>query len=154
MEKDFENKMNNLNTPNADFVKHQEIFKIGLMNARKSSRIGLIFIIVPAIFVVIAFVKLRFLLSIDFASTFESIMVNTESKSYLRWLVPSIFLIMPLLAAIINLLAISHFYIDKKTKELTITIRYRINNLIVLIVSLAIVISFWIFMIIGYVHFK
>jgi hypothetical protein len=39
------------------------------------------------------------------------------------------------LAIIINLLAISHFYVDKQNKELIITIRYRLNNMIVLLIS-------------------
>ena len=39
MEDNFKDKMENLNTPNTGFVKHQEILKIGMMNARKSARI-------------------------------------------------------------------------------------------------------------------
>jgi len=154
MENDFENRMENLQTPDTDFVKHQEIFKIGLMNARKSSRIGLVFIIIPAIVILIAYIKLHFLLSVDFTSTFQSITNKTEGMSYIRWLFPTVFLVMPLLAAVINILALSYFYVNKKTKELIIIIQYRLKNLIVLIVSLAIIVAFWSFIIIGYVYFK
>ena len=154
MGNDFEKKMENLKTPETNFVKHQETLKIGLMNAKKSSRIGLVFIIVPALIILIGFIKLEFLMSVDFQATFMSIMLKTDHISWLRWAVPLIFLVLPLSAVIINLLAISHFYVDRKTKELIISVQYRFKNMIVLIISFAIIISFWCFIIVGYVHFK
>ena len=154
MENDFEKKMENLKTPETDFVKHQENLKIGLMNARKSSKIGLVFILVPALFLIIAYIKLQFFMSIDFPATFQGILHETDHASWLRWVIPLVFLVIPLLAIIINLLAVSHFMVDKKTKEVFITIQYRLKNLIVLITSLVIIISFWCFIIFGYVHFK
>lgn len=153
MENDFEKKMESLRTPGTDFVKHQDRLKIGLMNARKSSRIGLVFIIVPALFVLIAYIKIQFIMHVDFPGTFQGLLRETASASWLRWVVPLVFLVMPLLAAIINLLAVSHFVVDKKSKEVIITVQYRLKNLVVLIISLAIIISFWCFIIFGYVHF-
>ncbi len=154
MENDFEEQMENLKTPDSDFIKHQDVFKIGFMNARKSSRIGIIFIIVPAVILLVAYIKLRFLMSIDFGTTFKSITNKAEGTEYMVWLIPTAFLVLPLLAAVVNLLAISHFYINKKTKELIITIQYRIVNIIVLLVSLLIIIIFWIVIILGYIQFK
>lgn len=154
MENDFENKMENLKTPDADFIKHQDILKIGFMNARKSSRIGLVFVVVPAIVLVIVFIKLRFLMSINFSATFNSITNKTVGVEYMKWLIPTAFLVLPLLAAVVNLLAISHFYINRKTKELIITIQYRIVNVMVLLISLAIIVIFWIVMIFGYIQYK
>jgi len=154
MENDFEKKMEHLKTPETDFIKHQENLKIGLVNAKKSSKIGLVFILVPALFVLMAYIKLQFIMSVDFPATFQGILHKTEHASWMRWIIPLVFLVMPLLAVIINLLAVSHFMIDKKSKEVFITVQYRLKNLIVLIISLAIIISFWCFIIFGYVHFK
>ena len=154
MENDFEKKLGNLKTPGADQVKHQENLKIGLMNARKSSKIGLVFILVPAVFVLIAYIKFQFIMSIDFPATFQGILHKTDHANWLRWVVPIVFLVIPILAVIINLLAISHFQVDKKSKEVIITVQYRLKNLIILIISIAIILSFWCFIIFGYVHFK
>jgi hypothetical protein len=154
MKNDFEQKMENLDAPETDFVKHQEMMKISFMSARKSSRIGIIFILIPALVVLVIYLKLHFFLSIDFPATFQNIMAKTDDESYLLWLIPLVFLVLPLLAIIINLLAISHFYINKKTKELIISIRYRIKNIIVLLIGLAIIIGFWSVILFGYVHFK
>ncbi len=154
MENDFEKQMENLKTPDSDFIKHQDIFKIGFMNARKSSRIGIIFIIIPVIILLVAYIKFRFLMSVDFAATFKSITNNREGTEFMVWLIPTAFLVLPLLAAVVNLLAISHFYINRKTKELIITVQYRIVNVIMLLISLLIIIIFWIVMILGYIQFK
>ena len=140
MENNFENKMENLNTPNADFVKHQEILKIGMMNARKSARIGIIFILIPMLLVVLAYMKIKLLIHWDFFNNLHLFVSKQNQISFLSWISHIIILGLPILAIIINLLAISHFYIDKKNKELLITIRYRLNNLIVLIISTVLIV--------------
>src|SRR5512142_1773954 len=100
MENDFEKKMEHLKTPETNFVKHQENLKIGLVNAKKSSKIGLVFILVPALFIFVAYIKLQFFMSIDFPATFQGILHKTEHASWMRWIIPLVFLVMPLLAAI------------------------------------------------------
>ena len=140
MENNFENKMENLNTPNTDFVKHQEILKIGMMNSRKSARIGIIFILIPMLLIVIAFLKIKLLIHWDFFTRLNQYVSNQNQTSVFSWISHIIFIGLPILAIIINLLAITHFYIDKQNKELTITIRYRLKNLIVLLLSVALLI--------------
>ena len=140
MENNFENKMENLNTPNTDFVKHQEILKIGLMNSRKSARIGIVFILIPMLLIVIAYLKIKLLIHWDFFTRLNQYVSNQNQTSVFSWISHIIFIGLPILAIIINLLAITHFYIDKQNKELTITIRYRLKNLIVLLLSVALLV--------------
>lgn len=135
MENNFENKMENLNTPNADFVKHQEILKIGMLNARKSSKIGIIFILIPMLLIVLAYLKIKLLIHWEFFNNLLQFVSKQNQISYLSWISHIVLIGLPILAIIINLLAISHFYVDKQNKELIITIRYRLNNLIVLLLS-------------------
>ena len=135
MENNFENKMENLNTPNTDFVKHQEILKIGMMNSRKSARIGIIFILIPIVLIFLGYLKIKLLIHWDFFAKLHQFVSNQDQSSVLTWVSHIIFIGLPILAIIINLLAITHFYIDKQNKELIITIRYRLKNLIVLLMS-------------------
>ena len=127
--------MENLNTPNVDFVKHQKTLKIGMMNAQKSARIGIIFILVPMLLVVLAYLKIKLLIHWDFFTKIQQFVSNQNQSSALSWVSHIIFIGLPILAIIINLLAITHFYVDKQNKELIITIRYRLKNLIVLLIS-------------------
>ena len=140
MENNFEDKMENLNTPNTDFVKHQEILKIGMMNSRKSARIGIIFILIPMLLIVIAYLKIKLLIHWDFFTRLNQYVSNQNQTSVFSWISHIIFIGLPILAIIINLLAITHFYIDNHNKELTITIRYRLKNLIVLLLSVALLV--------------
>jgi len=134
MKNNFENKMENLTPPNTDFVKHQEVLKIGLLNARKSARIGIIFILVPIVLIVTVYVKFKLLSHWDFFANFEMFVSKQNQTGLLNW-AHLLFIAFPILAIIINLLAITHFYINKQTKELIISIRYQFKNMIVLLVS-------------------
>jgi hypothetical protein len=154
MENDFENKMENLQTPKPDYVKHQEIFKIGLMNAKKSSRIGIIFILVPLVIILVVYIKYMFFIHIDYSTTFASFTSMIDKAGFFKWIIPLVFIGLPVTAIFINLMAISHFYINKPNKELIISIQYRLKNFVVLIVSILFLISFLIFVMIENVHFK
>jgi hypothetical protein len=144
MENDFENKMKNLETPNTDLVKHQEPLKIGLIGARKSARIGILFIGIPLFLIVIAYVKLSFLIKMNFYSNFQHFISGKDHTFFFKWISPVILIALPIIAVFINLLAITHFYINKPNKELVLTIRYRFKNLIVIIISSIIILSvFW-----------
>jgi hypothetical protein len=154
MENNLNNQLENMKTPEANNVKHQEVYKMVLTNAKKSSRIGIVFILIPLLFVLIASLKMFFFMQIDFHATMDAVAVDTAKFGALKWILPVVFLGLPILAIIINLLAISHFNVDKEKKELVISIRYRLKNIIVLIISVLIVIAFFVFVIIAYTHFK
>lgn len=144
MENNFENKMENLTPPNTDFVKHQEVLKIGLMNARKSARIGIVFILVPIVLIIAVYVKFKLLSHWDFFTNFEMFVLKQNQTGLLNW-VHLFFIAFPILAIIINLLAITHFYINKQTKELIISIRYQFKNVIVLLISAIMIIGVFIY---------
>ena len=145
MKNNFKNEMENLSTPNTDFVKHQEILKIGMMNARKSAKIGIVFILIPIVLFVLAYIKIKLLIHWDFFTNIEQFVSKQDQTSYLSWVTHIILIGLPILAIIINLLAITHFYISKQNKELIISIRYRLKNLIVLIIGIMMLIIIFIY---------
>jgi hypothetical protein len=144
MKNNFENKMENLSTPNTDFVKHQEVLKIGLLNSRKSSRIGIIFILVPIVLIVTVYLKIKLLTQWDFFVNFEDFVSKQNQTGSVNWTHILLF-VFPILAAIINLLAITHFYIDKKSKEFIITIKYQLKNIIVLLIAAAMILAVFVY---------
>ena len=144
MENNFENKMENLTPPNTDFVKHQEVLKIGLLGARKSARIGIIFILVPIVLIVTVYVKFMLLSHWNFFTNFDGFVSKQNQTGLLNW-VHIVFIAFPILAVIINLLAITHFYINKQTKELIISIRYQFKNTIVLLISAVMILGVFVY---------
>ncbi|HEY9122869.1 MAG TPA: hypothetical protein PK252_06995 [Bacteroidales bacterium] len=150
MENNFEKQMENLETPKTEFVKHQEILKIGMVNAKKSARIGILFILAPILILLLAFVKIKLLIGFDFFVKFEKMFTTTGENGLPGYLPFILFVVLPLIAFFINLLAVSHFYINKTTRELIITIKYRLRNVIVLIVSTIIIATFFVYFIFFY----
>jgi hypothetical protein len=138
-ENEFEKQMENLKTPNADTSSQQQILKITLLNAKKSSRFGIAFIIIPCLFLFGVFLK--YALGIDFKifSSLEDEMAMLDKTSYLKWLSPLLLVGLPLAGIVINLLVITHFYWDRLKKEFIITIKYRLVNIILLLISISIV---------------
>jgi hypothetical protein len=141
MENNFEKKMENLETPETGFVKHQEVLKIGLVNAKKSARIGILFIVIPIVVVILAYIKILVLMHFDFFTNLSQFVNKQNQPNSYVWIFHVILLALPLVGIIVNLLAISHFYINKTTKELIITLKYRFVNVIVLIISVLIFLS-------------
>ena len=150
MENNFEKQMENLETPKTEFVKHQEILKIGMVNAKKSARIGILFILAPILILLLAFVKIKLLIGFDFFVKFEKMFTTTGENGLPGYLPFILFVVLPLIAFFINLLAVSHSYINKTTRELIITIKYRLRNVIVLIVSTIIIATFFVYFIFFY----
>ena len=140
MKNNFEDKMEQLTTPKTDFVKHQEVLKIGMMNARKSARIGIIFILIPMVLIVLMYLKIKLLIQWDFSNRLFQFVSNQNQSSVFSWISHIIFIGLPFLGIFINLLAITHFYIDKQNKELIVTIRYRLKNLIILLLSVVLLV--------------
>jgi hypothetical protein len=140
--KKFEEQMENLKTPQVDDIKHQQLLKITLLNAKKSSQVGIVFVVIPCLFLFGVFVK--YWLGVDFKifTALEDGMANLDKTPYLKWIAPLLLVGLPLISIVINSLAITHFYWDKVKKELLITIKYRLLNLILLIISIGIVAVF------------
>ena len=97
------------------------------------------------VLIVLAYLKIRLLINWDFFNRLQQFVSNQNQSSVLSWVLHIIFIGLPILAIIINLLAITHFYVDKQNKELTITIRYRFKNLIVLLISAVLVVLVFIY---------
>jgi hypothetical protein len=135
MENNFENKMENLETPNIENIKHQEHLKFGLTNARKSAKLGIWFIGIPLLLVIIGYIKLSILIKMNFYSKFQYFISGNDHSTVFGWMPPLLLIGLPLLAIFINLLAITHFHVNKPDKQLVVTIKYRFKNLIVIIVS-------------------
>lgn len=145
---EFEKQLEDLKTPETDNLKHQQLLKITILNAKKSSQIGIVFIIIPCLFLLGVFLKYK--LGIDFKifTALEDLMVKSDKSFYLKWIAPLLLVGLPLISIVINSLAISHFYWDKVKKELLITIKYRLANIMLLVISIGIVAVFILYVIV------
>lgn len=151
---EFENRLENLTSPEIDNIKHQQILKITILNSKKSSQIGFIFIIIPCLFLLGVFIKYKLGLDFKIFTALEYVMVKFDKSSYLKWIAPLLLVGLPLISIVINSLAITHFYWDKVKKELLITIKYRLANIILLVISIGIAAVFLLYAIVENIHHR
>jgi len=143
MEKDeFENKLEKMQKPQADSNEHYLQLKLTLLNARKSASIGIAFVIIPCVF--LSFIFLKYILHWHLPSftKVEDWMSDKNNSLFIKILIPTLLIGTPLIAFIINALAILHFDFDKPKKQLLITIKLKWLNITILLVSAAILSCF------------
>jgi hypothetical protein len=140
---DLDKMLRSMKLPNPENIKHQQELKIPLLSYRKSSRAGLWLLLLPVIFAVTIILKYELGFFPTFINYIEGFFAAIDSNKFLTYLIPIIFIGLPLLAMILNLLAFCHFTAIKETKELLITLKYRPFNIALFLFSFAIIIYFF-----------
>jgi hypothetical protein len=136
-EKDFLHKMENLKKPevNADASRRQ--IRFAIMNAKKSAAWGIWFLVIPFLFLVSVTIKEFLKWDWGIASNIEEWTGAIDRGA--GWTGPLLFLVLPAIAAVVNLLAIMHFLYDTHTKELVVTVKIKWFNIILILISAAII---------------
>lgn len=140
---EFEKKMENLRSPKIESNTYKQHFKMYLLNAKHSASIGFLLLIIPLI--VIVGMVMQFNLGLDGGWMYQ----------FGNWLThlsvpiaPFVILGFPLVAILINLLAVTHFHYNKSAKEVNISIRLKWMNLLVLVVCALILGFMFVFLIV------
>ena len=118
--------------PEAPPAKGQEMLKLALMNARRSSVIGAILIVLPGALIGLFLLQngLHVLPGLTRWLAGEGTFLPLPARA----IVAFVFLVgFPLLAVILNLLSITWYRYDRARKELTITVRMRWINVLIAI---------------------
>ncbi|MCW3109701.1 MAG: hypothetical protein JWQ09_4207 [Segetibacter sp.] len=143
MKKDeVENMLNSMNIPEPENIMSHGDLKIPLLSFKRSSRAGLWLLIVPVTFAITVLLKTEFGLTPGYLNFIHKFFAAINNNNVLTYLIPMIFIGLPLLAMILNFLAICHFQRNKKMKELIVTIKYRPLNIVIFLFSFAILIFF------------
>jgi lantibiotic transport system permease protein len=146
MENDeFSKKLQKMHKPEIESPTHQVQLKITLLNAKRSANIGLILVILPCLFLAAVLIKYFLHISLPSFSALEEWMSKKDRIVIIKMFFPLLLIGGPLLALILNLLAILHFNLDKKAKELIITLRFKWFNIIVSLICLLILFCFFLY---------
>ena len=137
---DVDKMLNSLDLPDPENLSHQSELKIPLLRFKRSSRAGLWLLLLPMVFIITTMLKYEMRIISPFLDIIESFYKVISNNMILTYLVPTIFVGLPLLAMIINFLAFCHFTFDKTKKELLVTIKYRPFNIAVFLFSFALLV--------------
>jgi NADH:ubiquinone oxidoreductase subunit 6 (subunit J) len=138
-DKDFLNKMENLKKPEVNAQTSQRLIKIALLNARRSATWGIWFLIVPVFF--FCSVTLKYALHSDWsvAGNFLDWMAGVDRSMPFPIVSVLLFVVLPAVGAVLNLLSILHFGYDKGGRELIVTLKIKWVNIILAIISLSVI---------------
>lgn len=139
---DVENMLNCLQVPEPEKMMEHNQLKIPLLSYRKSSKAGLWLLLLPLTAAVVIFIKTELGVQAGYLDFVQKFFAAIDNNVVLTYLIPLIFIGLPLLAMILNLLAICHFQQDKKMKELIVTIKYRPLNIAIFLISFAVLVFF------------
>ena len=138
---ELEKKLENISSPQLPSLQHQEKLKLSILSAKKSSRTVIILLAFP--FIVFFGGILQSAFNILLPPWSWLVKYSPLWPAWLRMLVyVMILIVFPLVAALINVLAITWFEYDKKQKVLNISIRIRPVNMIIIIVTTTIALLF------------
>ena len=144
----FLKQMENLQVPDVDPPKHPEMVKMAIMNAERSAALGVWLIVMPCYFLLCVFMYYFFHMHVGWFGAMFKLMESLEKTPYINFLGPLILVVLPLVCIIINALAITHVQVQKhspeqhKVKEFSITIKIKIWNILLILLSLAVVCTF------------
>jgi hypothetical protein len=139
---EVENILNSLQVPEPEKVMERGELKIPLLSYRKSSKAGLWLLLLPLTVAVTVFLKTELALQSGYINFIQKFFAAIDNHVVLTYLIPLLFIGLPLLAMSINVLAIFHFQNNRKTKELIITIKHRPLNIAIILISTAVLIFF------------
>jgi len=139
---DDDKMFNGMSLPDPGNLEHQQELKIPLLRYKRSSRVGLWLLTLPLVFAITVLLKYHLGISSPVLNFIESFFAYVNGNRVLTYLIPIIFTGLPLLAMIINLLAICHFAAMKREKELLVTIKCRWLNIAIFLSSFAVLVYF------------
>ena len=153
MEKDeFEKKMESLETPGVDQINHYKELKLMMLSAKKSAAIGFWFLAVPCYFLFCVFMKYYFHVNLHLFDVFIEMMSDLDKAPGMKFLSPLLLVGLPLVAIVLNGLAIVHFSYEKSWKEINLTIRLKWKNILIILICVVLVGTFLLYAIIENVH--
>jgi hypothetical protein len=147
-EDEFLKQMENLKVPDVKPGEHQQIVKMAVMNAERSAALGVWLIVLPCYFLLCVFMYYHFHMHISWFEAMYKLVLSLDKTPHIDFLGPLILVVLPIICIIINALAITHVSIQKygpgqsKVNEFNISIRLKGWNILLILVSLAILCIF------------
>ena len=139
--------MDELKIPSAGSVKPPLEIKLAIVNAQRSAVIGVWFVIIPYLFFACMVMKYELQVNLGLLDLFAETIQTIDNNPALWWLQPVFLIGLPSVGIVLNILSITHFKWDTFTSSITVTLKLRWYNLIVLFFSGLILCAFLLYLI-------
>jgi hypothetical protein len=121
---------------------------MAIMNAERSAALGVWLIVVPCYFLLCVFMYHLFNVRVGWFGAMFKMMASLEKTPYIDFLGPLILFVLPIICIIINVLAIIHVGVqrpladDPQAKQISVTIKLKLWNIVLIFISLAVIFAF------------
>ncbi|HYD92215.1 MAG TPA: hypothetical protein VEA37_12100 [Flavobacterium sp.] len=139
---EIEDMLSRVQMPEPEKIMQPRELKIPLLSYKRSSKAGLWLLLLPLTFAITVFLKMELGVQSRYLDLVRQFFSFIDDNVVLTYLIPLIFVGLPLIAMIINGLAICHFQQNKKAKELIVTVKYRPLNIAIFLLSFALLVFF------------
>lgn len=131
-----------IDLPTPEHLKHQQELKIPLLSYKRSSKVGLWLLLPPVIAAITVILKYELGVFSPFLDAIQHFFAAVDRNPFFTYLIPLIFIGLPFVAMMMNVLAFCHFAHVREKKELHITIKLRPLNIALFLFSFAILVYF------------
>jgi lantibiotic transport system permease protein len=145
---DFLKQMEDLKVPGVMPPSNQNAIKMAIMNAERSAALGVWLIVVPCYFLLCVFMYYNFHVHISWFQAMFTLISSLDKGPYIDFLAPVVLVVLPIICIVINSLSILHVQYEPagqehgKAKEFMITIKIKLWNILLILLSLAVVLTF------------
>lgn len=139
---DIEARLNRMKIPEPEKIMQPRDLKIPLLSYKKSSKAGLWLLLLPIVFAITIVLKIELGIQSQVIDQVRRFFAFIDNHAVLNYLMPVIFIGLPITAMIINFLSFCHFRNNRETKELILTIKRRPLNIAIFLISFALIIYF------------
>lgn len=144
--------MKKVNPPTVDTPSHRHELRTTLLNAKRSSILSLLFLLLPVLFFSGVIFKHYLHMNMGLlTSVYEWITFHDTTygdRSVLNWIIRLLLTLGPLVAMGLSLLGILHVSYSKEIRELTFSIKIRWLNLTVVLIGLFIFATFFLYLVV------
>jgi hypothetical protein len=151
-EKEFINKMDNLKKPNFESKEPGRNLRLAIIGSKKSAAMGVWFLVVPCYFLLMMLMKYYFNVNLHIIDIFEEFVASMDRASGTKFITPLFFVGLPVAGIVLNLLSIMFFEYDKEKKQINISVKLKPLNILLVILSLAVVSVFMLYLITENIH--
>lgn len=147
-EDEFLKQMENLQVPEVNPGSHQKIIKMAVLNASRSAALGVWLIIVPCYFLFCVFMYYFLHIKLSLFLSMFNLMDGLDKGPYMKFISPLFLVVLPIVSIVINTLSIVHVQFERlgpgqrRITAFSITVKLKIWNILLILLSLAIVLVF------------
>lgn len=114
-------------------------FMTAMANSKRSAALGVWLVVVPLFFLFCVLMKYFFHVDLRIFKIVEEFFASMDRDPVMHWLSPLLFMVFPLLSAALNAMAMMNVQWHGAERTAVVTVKVRVWNLLLLLVSLAIV---------------